>query len=56
MKTVKISMIMDVDDDGVEEISKLTHHAEYLLDLENYPEIKNVYEVSVSVIDDKEGK
>ena len=54
MKTVKISMIMDVEDEAVEEIDKLTHHAEYLLDLENYPEIKNVYEVQVSVIENKE--
>lgn len=53
MKTVKLSMIMDVEDYAVEEVEKIEHHAERLLDLPNWPEIKNVYEVSVSVIEEK---
>lgn len=44
---VKVEMLMGISDDSLEEIKKLEHHAEYLLDLENYPEIKSVSDVKV---------
>lgn len=47
MKKVKVTMYFDVDENGMEEIKKLEHHAEYLLDLDNYPEIESVYGVKV---------
>lgn len=39
--------VVENSDDSLEEIKKLEHHAEYLLDLENYPEIKSVSDVKV---------
>lgn len=47
MKTVKVTMYFDVEEDGMEEIKKVEHHADYLLDLYSYPEIKSVYGVKV---------
>lgn len=47
---VKLDVLMDVDESGIEEIEKLTHHIEYLLDLDSYPEIKSVFNVKVTKI------
>ena len=49
MKTVKVTMYFEIADDenAMEEIKKLEHHAERLLDLDSYPEIKSVYGVKV---------
>ena len=44
---IKIEMSLDIEDGTFEEFKKIEHHAEYLLNLEEYPEIKSVYEVSV---------
>lgn len=47
---------LDVDKDKVEELKKLEHHIEYLLDLDSHPEIKSVYGVQVTPyneVDDK---
>lgn len=47
---VKVEMLMEISDDSLEEIKKLEHHADYLLDLENYPEIKSVSDVKVTEV------
>ena len=47
IKKLKVEMYLDVEEDFVDEIKKITHHADYLLDLESYPEIKSVYGVTV---------
>lgn len=47
---VKLDVLMDVDEFGIEEIEKLTHHIEYLLDLDSYPEIKSVFNVNVTKV------
>lgn len=44
---VKVEMFFDIDDDALEEIKELEHHADYLLSLDEYPEIKSVYGVRV---------
>lgn len=46
-KRLKVTMYLDVDRESVDEITKITHHAERLLDLESYPEIKSVSGVTV---------
>lgn len=46
-KIVKVEMYLELDDAGLENIRKVTHHAEYLLDLDAWPEIKSVYGVKV---------
>ena len=48
---VKIEMLMEISDDSLEEIKKLEHHVDYLLDLENYPEIKSVSDVKVTEVE-----
>ena len=52
MKKVKITMYFDVEENGMEEIKKLEHHAEYLLSLDEYPEIKSVYGVRVEEVEE----
>lgn len=34
------------------EIKKLEHHADYLLDLNNYPEIQSVHDAKVTLLED----
>ena len=46
-KIVKIEMYMEVDDNSVDNLHKIEHHAEYLLDLNSWPEIKSVFGVTV---------
>ena len=51
MKTVKITMFFNVNDEkGVEELKKLEHHADYILDLDSFPEVKSVYGVTVKEV------
>jgi hypothetical protein len=47
MKKVKVVMYLEVEENKIEEIKKLEHHVDYLLNLEEYPEIKSVYGVEV---------
>ena len=47
LKTLKLSMLLDVDEDKVDEILKLTHHIDYLVDLDSFPEIKGVSNVMI---------
>ena len=44
---VELKIQMKVKPGGYDEIKKLEHHIEYLLDLDNYPEIETVYRVKV---------
>lgn len=50
MKKVKITMYFDVEENCLEEIKKFEHHADYLLNLNEYPEINSVYGVKVEEI------
>ena len=51
MQKVKVTMYFDVPNESdVEEIKKIEHHADYILNLDEYPEIESVYGVSVEVI------
>lgn len=49
MKQIKFEITMEAEDDFVEEAKKWEHHADYLLDLESYPEIKSIYGCKVTV-------
>lgn len=53
MKTIKFEIMMDVDDNFVDKAKKWEHHAEYLLDLDSYSEIKSVYGCKVTEINEK---
>lgn len=39
---IKLEVVLEVDDNFVEEAKHWEHHADRLLDLESYPEIKGV--------------
>lgn len=47
MKTIKLEMFLDVEDNAVKEIKKLEHHIDWLLNLSEFPEIKSVFGVKV---------
>ena len=47
MRKVKVTMYFEIEETAMEEMKKLEHHADYILDLEAYPEIKSVYDVQV---------
>ena len=46
---VKLEMYLEINDDDLKEIMKLEHHIDYLLNLDEYPEIEYVDGVSVTV-------
>lgn len=46
-KNIKLGMILEVDESKVEELKQLTHHIDWLLDLDSFPEIKSVSEVEM---------
>ena len=46
----KIEMNIDINDDDFDEIKKIEHHVDYLLNLDDYPEIKSVFNVKVTAI------
>lgn len=49
MAKIKFEIMMEVDDNFTEEAKTWEHHAEALLDLDEYPEIKSVYGCQVMV-------
>lgn len=52
MAKVKVVMFFDIpNEEDIEEIKKLEHHADYLLDLDSYPEISSVYGVTVETVE-----
>ena len=50
-ETVKVglSMYLEIDPSDIDKIMVLKHHIEYLLDLDNWPEIKSVSEVDIAL-------
>lgn len=54
MKTVHFQITMDVEDNCLEKLKKLEHHADWLLDLSSWPEIISVYECHVAEIQKEE--
>lgn len=52
MKVIKLEMFLAVEDEAVEEIKKVEHHVEYLIDLDNYPEINSVFGVKVEQVEE----
>lgn len=51
MKTIEVNFLMEVEDNAVEEVKKsVDHHIERLIDLESWPEIKNVYRATAKEI------
>lgn len=53
MKTIKFEIVMDVDDNFVSEAQRREHHADALLDLDRYPEIRSVYNCQVTELEPK---
>lgn len=53
MTKIVVTMSMDVDDDYTDNLKKLEHHIEHLVDVGNYPEIKSIYDVKVDIIKPK---
>lgn len=48
-KLVKVSFFAEIDGNFLEELSEIVgHHLEYLLDLDDFSEIKTVFNGSVS--------
>lgn len=51
MKTVKVEMYIDVEDQaGIDAIKVWEHHVEYGIDTNSYPEIKSINGVTVSEV------
>lgn len=53
MKTIELKMYLDIEDGTLEEMNVLKHHIEYLLDLDNWSNIQNVYGVSVKEVENR---
>lgn len=53
MAKVKVTMYFDVpNEEDIEELEKLEHHADYILNLDEYPEIASVYDVTVETVEE----
>ena len=50
IKEIKLTMNLTIDADSLDELKRLEHHIEELLDLDNWTEIKSVYGVEVEEI------
>ena len=52
MRTIEVNFLMEVEDNVVEEVKKsVDHHIERLIDLESWPEIKNVYHATAKEVE-----
>ncbi len=51
-KEIKLTMNLTIDADSMDELKRLEHHIEELLDLDNWAEIKSVYGVEVEEIEE----
>ena len=51
-KEIKLTMNLTIDADSMDELKRLEHHIEELLDLDNWTEIKSVYGVKVKEIEE----
>lgn len=47
---VRFCVTLYVDKNYVDEIKQLSHHSEYILDLDNYPEIEYIEDASIEVL------
>lgn len=53
MKSILVTMKMDVEDNAVEELKKtIDHHIEGFVDTESYPEIKSIYDARLEVYEE----
>lgn len=53
MPKLKVTMYLDVPNKAdVEEIKKIEHHVDYLLNLDEYPEIESVFDVSIEEVNE----
>lgn len=51
MTKIKFEIEMEVDDSfALNEAKKWEHHADYILDLESYPEIKSISNCKVEIL------
>lgn len=48
---VKVEMYFDIDPADFDQIKKIEHHADSLLDLDNWSEIQSVFGVKISPVD-----
>lgn len=46
-KILTVTMNLEVEDGAIDELKKIEHHADCLLNLDEYPEILNVSNVKV---------
>lgn len=44
---VKFEIKMTINEDDLPKLKKLEHHADWLLDLDNWPEIKGIHDCKV---------
>lgn len=51
--TVKFEIKMEVDEKDFDQLKKLEHHADYLLDLDSWNEIKRVFGAKVTRIEEE---
>ena len=58
IKTIvaKMTLNIEIDEKDFEEMKKLEHHIENLLDLDSYPEIKSVFGVKIEKESEEERK
>lgn len=44
---IELKAMIEIEDGALETIQKLTHHVDWLMDLDSWPEIKSVSGVTV---------
>lgn len=53
--TVKVSMLMEIEDSHLDDLSKITHHIDYLIDMDNWSDIiKSVSDVKIEKVEEGE--
>lgn len=52
MKTIKFEVMMDVDDAFAEGAKRWEYHADEILDLDSYPEIRDIHNCKVIRMDE----
>lgn len=52
MKTIKLEVMMNIDDAFVENAKRWEHHADEILDLDSYPEIRDIHNCKVIRMDE----
>lgn len=51
-KNVRITLNMEIDDEFVEELQKIVDHKiDAMLDYDSFPEINNIYDCKMKIID-----